>query len=129
MIRRPPRSTRTDTLFPYTTLFRSGAVNGGDYKETTWLVSTGYTISALKLKAQYGQTKGDKTDIKRNELALGFDYKLSKSLVTQAYYVGYKDKDRPVGGIADTKTSVYGVENGKDSCRERGCQYGKNEGG
>src|SRR3546814_8067853 len=25
MRRRPPRSTRTDTLFPYTTLFRSGA--------------------------------------------------------------------------------------------------------
>src|SRR3546814_11849740 len=28
MIRRPPRSTRTDTLFPYTTLFRSGDVGG-----------------------------------------------------------------------------------------------------
>src|SRR3546814_4403063 len=28
MIRRPPRSTRTDTLFPYTTLFRS-ALNKG----------------------------------------------------------------------------------------------------
>src|SRR3546814_15072185 len=26
MIRRPPRSTRTDTLCPYTTLFRSGAI-------------------------------------------------------------------------------------------------------
>src|SRR3546814_2982919 len=26
MIRRPPRSTRTDTLFPYTTLFRTGGV-------------------------------------------------------------------------------------------------------
>src|SRR3546814_3215958 len=26
MIRRPPRSTRTDTLFPYTTLFRSSLV-------------------------------------------------------------------------------------------------------
>src|SRR3546814_19847172 len=26
MIRRTPRSTRTDTLFPYTTLFRSGAL-------------------------------------------------------------------------------------------------------
>src|SRR3546814_20266065 len=24
MVRRPPRSTRTDTLFPYTTLFRAG---------------------------------------------------------------------------------------------------------
>src|SRR3546814_8981122 len=29
MIRRPPRSTRTDTLFPYTTLFRSGVVGAG----------------------------------------------------------------------------------------------------
>src|SRR3546814_4907347 len=29
MIRRPPRSTRTDTLFPYTTLFRSGAGGRG----------------------------------------------------------------------------------------------------
>src|SRR3546814_8498282 len=28
MIRRPPRSTRTDTLFPYTTLFRSAGAPG-----------------------------------------------------------------------------------------------------
>src|SRR3546814_17990101 len=28
MIRRPPRSTRTDTLFPYTTLFRSSVLLG-----------------------------------------------------------------------------------------------------
>src|SRR3546814_15818910 len=28
MIRRPPRSTRTDTLFPYTTLFRSRQSGG-----------------------------------------------------------------------------------------------------
>src|SRR3546814_1998694 len=28
MIRRPPRSTRTDTLFPYTTLFRSAQEQG-----------------------------------------------------------------------------------------------------
>src|SRR3546814_19124325 len=32
MIRRPPRSTRTDTLFPYTTLFRSGPVYSADGK-------------------------------------------------------------------------------------------------
>src|SRR3546814_4628818 len=30
MIRRPPRSTRTDTLLPYTTLFRSDRHRGGD---------------------------------------------------------------------------------------------------
>src|SRR3546814_18185903 len=29
MIRRPPRSTRTDTLFPYTTLFRAPALSRG----------------------------------------------------------------------------------------------------
>src|SRR3546814_18209008 len=29
IIRRPPRSTRTDTLFPYTTLFRSEAKSSG----------------------------------------------------------------------------------------------------
>src|SRR3546814_3231638 len=36
MIRRPPRSTRTDTLFPYTTLFRSsasGAMRGNRSRE------------------------------------------------------------------------------------------------
>src|SRR3546814_9710976 len=32
MIRRPPRSTRTDTLFPYTTLFRSPGPFGGSHQ-------------------------------------------------------------------------------------------------
>src|SRR3546814_1946045 len=32
MIRRPPRSTRTDTLFPYTTLFRSLGVEFGQLR-------------------------------------------------------------------------------------------------
>src|SRR3546814_9704425 len=32
MLRPPPRSTRTDTLFPYTTLFRAGLEPGGDGK-------------------------------------------------------------------------------------------------
>src|SRR3546814_1638041 len=35
MIRRPPRSTRTDTLFPYTTLFRQGAGRWRAEKMTT----------------------------------------------------------------------------------------------
>src|SRR3546814_8867792 len=32
MIRRPPRSTRTDTLFPYTTLFRSCTRARGNFR-------------------------------------------------------------------------------------------------
>src|SRR3546814_12572403 len=41
MIRRPPRSTRTDTLFPYTTLFRSALVSFE--KEKAHLASIGHT--------------------------------------------------------------------------------------
>src|SRR3546814_2796359 len=36
MIRRPPRSTRTDTLFPYTTLFRSWCANGWMVPRWCW---------------------------------------------------------------------------------------------
>src|SRR3546814_3945007 len=40
MIRRPPRSTRTDTLFPYTTLFRSDQNADGPNA----LLNYGYTV-------------------------------------------------------------------------------------
>src|SRR3546814_8373748 len=42
MIRRPPRSTRTDTLFPYTTLFRSKRIEKG----------TGFFLAAAAAKPQ-----------------------------------------------------------------------------
>src|SRR3546814_9717764 len=35
MILRPPRSTRTDTLFPYTTLFRSGLLGPDQTEQLT----------------------------------------------------------------------------------------------
>src|SRR3546814_8441489 len=41
MIRRPPRSTRTDTLFPYTTLFRSGGVVGAEHSRLLLTVADG----------------------------------------------------------------------------------------
>src|SRR3546814_5737427 len=56
MIRRPPSSTRTDTLFPYTTLFRSlrdqGVGVGGvaDDEDLDVLVSTGIDRLALRLE-------------------------------------------------------------------------------
>src|SRR3546814_21054139 len=53
MIRRPPRSTRTDTLFPYTTLFRSDqarAVLGEDLAL--------FLGPAVKTKAWHGVSRG-----------------------------------------------------------------------
>src|SRR3546814_15409165 len=44
MIRRPPRSTRTDTLFPYTTLFRSRFPPTGRPEGSVWLFGYGSLI-------------------------------------------------------------------------------------
>src|SRR3546814_20431569 len=55
MIRRPPRSTRTDTLFPYTTLFRSNAfqqsIRGGDSRraDPDVVVARGQLVAGLAL--------------------------------------------------------------------------------
>src|SRR3546814_19229717 len=46
MIRRPPRSTRTDTLFPYTTLFRSPQKVGGMAVDANRVPGTGYVSEA-----------------------------------------------------------------------------------
>src|SRR3546814_5287983 len=53
MIRRPPRSTRTDTLFPYTTLFRSVVAESAEWRATK---STGRRLSgSTRLKSQNSQ--------------------------------------------------------------------------
>src|SRR3546814_18535395 len=62
MIRRPPRSTRTDTLFPYTTLFRSQEQYEMNYSEfqpglkaraatAALAVTTAFTVISLGLAA------------------------------------------------------------------------------
>src|SRR3546814_1778279 len=47
MIRRPPRSTRTDTLFPYTTLFRSWAADSISNNNGRMTVADGATRQAI----------------------------------------------------------------------------------
>src|SRR3546814_12697928 len=65
MIRRPPRSTRTDTLFPYTTLIRS-LVNKtpAPHREVTGKQArfaglNSPTIDACDLPAEYSVSMGD----------------------------------------------------------------------
>src|SRR3546814_19295590 len=58
MILRPPRSTRTDTLFPYTTLFRSVAggfvLNGGK----TWITNAPIADLAIIWSKLDGEIRG-----------------------------------------------------------------------
>src|SRR3546814_6611213 len=59
MIRRPPRSTRTDTLFPYTTLFRSGEA-AGEHRKPARLTERALSIAVLSgqlLRAQHGDLR------------------------------------------------------------------------
>src|SRR3546814_12681668 len=51
MIRRPPRSTRTDTLFPYTTLFRSSQKRKEQIinKILSYIPPIGHTLTGLVL--------------------------------------------------------------------------------
>src|SRR3546814_10794306 len=51
MIRRPPRSTRTDTLFPYTTLFRSTLTPSGDLYSENFKLQTEKIVS-YKLRSE-----------------------------------------------------------------------------
>src|SRR3546814_12312655 len=67
MIRRPPRSTRTDTLFPYTTLFRSEPCNPGakqpgafifDFGDIRSLLANwGYVQSAMSITEDRKSTR------------------------------------------------------------------------
>src|SRR3546814_12620710 len=75
MLRRPPRSTRTDTLFPYTTLFRSGIAWGAlGAAEFCWHAARDYTLG----RAQFGrplaanQLVQKKLADMQTEIALGY---------------------------------------------------------
>src|SRR3546814_16326450 len=62
MIRRPPRSTRTDTLFPYTTLFRSIVadalhVGQGAVLHPDVAGCTGHVLVCLQLRLRHGNDK------------------------------------------------------------------------
>src|SRR3546814_15594425 len=77
MIRRPPRSTRTDTLFPYTTLFRSvdlaerdhhPAAIAGDFERLDAVLrhreeQCEFGRNRLAVLAEFGATAADRLDI------------------------------------------------------------------
>src|SRR3546814_6565989 len=70
MIRRPPRSTRTDTLFPYTTLFRSHTFT----IHTLPFISCGVNVSSAD--ANWGNVKlGAGLLIRGEGTSLGFSVK------------------------------------------------------
>src|SRR3546814_13270389 len=103
MKRRPPRSTRTDTLFPYTTLFRPFGGNRSD----DWRYDQGF---AYRIDPATGLVRGivpllGGALFSGNTWPQSFtDYRVSP------YYERYYG-------------SGLNGEIGRASCRERVCQY------
>src|SRR3546814_15949111 len=104
MIRRPPRSTRTDTLFPYTTLFRSEV-----------RLKDGKVLRRVTLPPQYF---GEGIVPWKDEI-------LS---LTWQHGVGFRWRrdDFTLAGSFRYKGEGWGMtqETGRASCREGVCQYG-----
>src|SRR3546814_17388034 len=82
MIRRPPRSTRTDTLFPYTTLFRSKADD--DFAKSLGLEGVDQLRELLKGQVEQELNGLTRTHMKRkllDQLAATHDFDVPPSLV------------------------------------------------
>src|SRR3546814_7492290 len=72
MIRRPPRSTRTDTLFPYTTLFRSEQVIKRLIPVRTHILRNGLipflAIGEDRINIEHHATKSERSEEHTSEL-------------------------------------------------------------
>src|SRR3546814_13559681 len=106
MTPRPPRSTRTDTLFPYTTLFRSLADIAAEIGRGRAAVAERVTLLGLRRSSVRPWTEFDDAELVRR---YGSD---------------------PTAAIAShlgrSCAAVYeraGSQIGRASCRDRVCQY------
>src|SRR3546814_11892857 len=80
-IRRPPRSTRTDTLFPYTTLFRSDAKHGIGHET---LVARGQNVRPCPNLAAFDTKRDRQTPhalAHRAEHAAAIEYRCQQTAV------------------------------------------------
>src|SRR3546814_8473502 len=68
MIRRPPRSTRTDTLFPYTTLFRSVLAD-----DPALVVHQDRRVEVAAFRGQFGITEIEADPVRGGGLERGQD--------------------------------------------------------
>src|SRR3546814_13198018 len=104
MIRRPPRSTRTDTLFPYTTLFRSEGA-GSDHGEVIQ--------NALAPKERHGFDCCSRSASTLTP-ASGGSFEMKALIPAALVFLGL------TGELAGP---AFAFQIGRASCRERVCQY------
>src|SRR3546814_13913102 len=102
MIRRPPRATRTDTLFPYTTLFRSG---------TAVVLVEQRAARALSVADRAIVLRGGRCVMDGRSSELRDRLSEIEAMYLSGGTTAAHDEEDDVGEI------------GRASCRERVCQY------
>src|SRR3546814_17977850 len=100
MVRRPPRSTRTDTLFPYTTLFRSIEQSLGQPLDVLFASFDEIPIGAASIAQVHHAITPDRRHVAVKVLRPGIDRQFNR----------------------DIDTYEWAAEIGRASCRERVCQ-------
>src|SRR3546814_19176298 len=113
MLRRPPRSTRTDTLFPYTTLFRSsGPCTIGSGRGRSWRLSSSGGVSAR----DYPTIDIDASNALPHDRVHSPQIQLTRCILTGKF-----------GGSSAVKGQDHGTmvapQIGRASGKERVCQY------
>src|SRR3546814_12973684 len=147
MIRRPPRSKRTDTLFPYTTLFRSyldfpadyevrhqdlpsnfalkihallcrGFLKGRDWYDFSWYVAKGTAPNLPLLRAALIQAGPWAGD---ESIAVNMPW-LKDALGSTIAGLDWKAAAEDVRRFL-RPAELKSIEIGRASCRDRVCQY------
>src|SRR3546814_12153448 len=122
MIRRPPRSTRTDTLFPYTTLFRS----------LSWVLDHGDALATPREAPEFIASKlavcGSRPAVPIEAAGEGEDRAVGLSADQTLSWTSTvrTDKSRRVTiRLWDGKEMATVIDDqiGRASCREGGCKY------
>src|SRR3546814_20199557 len=96
MIRRPPRSTRTDTLFPHTTLFRS--------------------IVGIEQGNEIARRRGDTIEAGGTAAAIFLPRNQFYARIVEA-------ADDVAGCVARRIVDHDDLKIGRETCRERVCKY------
>src|SRR3546814_11860220 len=126
MIRRPPRSTRTDTLFPYTTLFRSLEARGDD---GFGVIAALPVLPRAPAEEQREREDCDKRGAER-AFAHATSLQLSASRATRPRFsrsIRCASPDRPAAPVSRGSSPLYicftmsGIKIGRASFWERVC--------
>src|SRR3546814_20028668 len=111
MIRPPPRSTRTDTLFPYTTLFRSHFASPA----IEWIATVFMVLGALPFVIYIQAAHGRSAAVWNNSQVRTFLAGIAVVSLTLTVWLWLVRDENLVEAVR--------LEIGRASCRVRGCQY------